>query len=127
MTELYFTTLPVMIDKAKAPTLYIHAHDQETHDVVGMCRLETEDKAAWLASLFVAEPYRSKGIGSELLARCYEHCKRLGKSYLRLNVHNENDRAKALYVRLGFDEFSPSYDGYTEYIKRIEYQDNASC
>ena len=71
--------------------------------VVSM-KFETEvgGMAAWIEELFVEENFRSKGIGS----RFFEHLKEelSGKiKRIRLEVGDENDGAKQLYKRLGFE------------------------
>ncbi len=71
--------------------------------VVSM-KFETEvgGMAAWIEELFVEEEFRSKGIGSQF----FEHLKNQlsGKiKRIRLEVGDENDGAKQLYKRLGFE------------------------
>lgn len=71
--------------------------------VVSM-KFETEvgGMAAWIEELFVEEEYRSKGIGTQF----FEHLKNefSGKiKRIRLEVGDENDGAKQLYKRLGFE------------------------
>ncbi len=71
--------------------------------VVSM-KFETEvgGMAAWIEELFVEEEFRSKGIGSKF----FEHLKEelSGKiKRIRLEVGDENDGAKQLYKRLGFE------------------------
>lgn len=67
-------------------------------------KFETEvgGMAAWIEELFVEEEYRSCGIGSAF----FEHLKKelSGKiRRIRLEVGDENDRAKQLYKRIGFE------------------------
>ncbi len=71
--------------------------------VVSM-KFETEvgGMAAWIEELFVEEKYRSCGVGSSF----FEHLKKelSGKiRRIRLEVGDENDGAKQLYKRLGFE------------------------
>jgi len=44
-----------------------------------------------------------KGVGSELMRACIELAKSAGYEQLELSVVDRNDRAAALYVRLGFE------------------------
>lgn len=67
-------------------------------------KFETEvgGMAAWIEELFVEEEFRSCGIGSAF----FEHLKNefSGKiKRIRLEVGDENDGAKTLYKRLGFE------------------------
>ncbi|MBR3780601.1 MAG: GNAT family N-acetyltransferase [Clostridia bacterium] len=71
--------------------------------VVSM-KFETEvgGMAAWIEELFVEEDYRSKGIGSNFIEHLKEELS--GKiKRIRLEVGDENDGAKQLYKRLGFE------------------------
>ena len=55
----------------------------------------------WIEELFVLPEYRSCGFGSQFFAfleETYPHAKRL-----RLEVEEENTRARALYERKGFE------------------------
>ncbi len=67
-------------------------------------KFETEvgGMAAWIEELFVEENFRSRGIGSEF----FEFLKTefSGKlKRIRLEVGDENDGAKTLYEKLGFE------------------------
>lgn len=84
---------------------YVLEYDGKTagYSIVSM-KFETEvgGMAAWIEELFVEEEYRSKGIGSAF----FEHLKSelSGKiKRIRLEVGDENDGAKNLYKRLGFE------------------------
>lgn len=84
---------------------YIFEYGGETagYAVVSM-KFETEvgGMAAWVEELFVEESFRSKGIGSAF----FEHLKKelSGRiKRIRLEVGDENDGAKQLYKRLGFE------------------------
>lgn len=84
---------------------YIFECDGKTagYAVVSM-KFETEvgGMTAWIEELFVEEEFRSKGIGSQF----FEHLKEelSGKmKRIRLEVGDENDGAKQLYKRLGFE------------------------
>ena len=84
---------------------YIFECDDETagYAVVSM-KFETEvgGMAAWIEELFVEESFRSKGIGSTF----FEHLKKelSGRmKRIRLEVGDENDGAKKLYERIGFE------------------------
>lgn len=55
----------------------------------------------WLEELYIIEEYRSKGLGSEFFAYVEEH-KEKGVTRFRLEVEEDNTRARALYERLGY-------------------------
>lgn len=67
-------------------------------------KFETEvgGMAAWIEELFVEEEYRSCGIGSAFFAHLKKELS--GKiRRIRLEVGDENDGAKQLYKRIGFE------------------------
>ncbi|OZG43198.1 GNAT family N-acetyltransferase [Aeromonas sp. A35_P] len=59
-----------------------------------------------IGTLVVDEGHRSRGIGKALIAHCDAWGKAQGASQLRLEVMAFNERAKALYERLGFKMLS---------------------
>ncbi|MBO2899559.1 GNAT family N-acetyltransferase [Aeromonas dhakensis] len=59
-----------------------------------------------IGTLVVDEGQRSRGIGKALIAHCDAWGKAQGASQLRLEVMAFNERAKALYERLGFKMLS---------------------
>ena len=59
-----------------------------------------------IGTVVVDEGHRSRGIGKALIAHCDEWGKAQGASQLRLEVMAFNERAKALYERLGFKMLS---------------------
>lgn len=59
-----------------------------------------------IGTLVVDEGQRSRGIGKALIAYCDAWGKTQGASQLRLEVMAFNERAKALYERLGFKMLS---------------------
>lgn len=62
------------------------------------------DNARFLVDgLAVAEGWRSRGLGSALIEALTDEARARGYRSLRLDVADHNDRARALYERLGFD------------------------
>lgn len=78
-------------------------------DVVGytavtVCySLEFAGRYALLDELYVREGWRGRGIGARALERVADACRELGVAAVRLEVDTWNDRAMALYRRLGFE------------------------
>lgn len=67
-------------------------------------KFETEvgGMAAWIEELYVDDKFRGHGIGSEFFSFLEDELK--GKiKRIRLEVGDENDGAKRLYERLGFE------------------------
>lgn len=81
---------------------------REGGDVVGyiavtVCySLEFAGRYALVDELYVREPWRGRGIGARAMETAAEACRARGIGALRLEVDVENERAAALYERLGF-------------------------
>jgi len=86
-------------------------YDNELAGVVSFTR-EGDDREklrhkGLLFRMYVAEPYRGKGIGQELIEALLKRVNNLpGIEQINLTVVNNNDRAKALYQKFGFRTFS---------------------
>lgn len=57
----------------------------------------------WIEELYIRDAYRSHGLGSEFFAYLEKKYGKTAKR-LRLEVERSNERAVALYERLGFEE-----------------------
>ena len=68
---------------------------------IGSMATAEADDHVFLVGIQLFPEYQNRGIGSELVTRELAHAKSLGKP-LRLQVLRANDRARALYERLGF-------------------------
>lgn len=103
--EVMMSSFDAALESPELVKGYIFEAEGEVagYAVVSM-KFETEvgGMAAWIEELFVEEKFRSKGIGSKF----FEHLKKelSGKiKRIRLEVGDENDGAKQLYERLGFE------------------------
>jgi diamine N-acetyltransferase len=65
--------------------------------------LEFSGRTAVVDEVYAVPEMRGRGIGARALALAEEHCRRHRISALRLEVHQENRRALALYERNGFE------------------------
>lgn len=65
--------------------------------------LEFDGRIAVIDEVYTVPEMRGGGIGARALALAEEHCRREGIAALRLEVHQENRRALALYERNGFE------------------------
>lgn len=65
--------------------------------------LEFGGRIAVVDEVYAVPEMRGRGIGARALALAEEHCRRDGIEALRLEVHQENRRALALYERNGFE------------------------
>jgi ribosomal protein S18 acetylase RimI-like enzyme len=65
--------------------------------------LELDGRIAVVDEVYTVPEMRGRGLGARALALAEEHCRRQRISALRLEVHQENRRALALYERNGFE------------------------
>ena len=66
-----------------------------------------------IVSLYVKEEYRKKGIATQLIKCCEDTARRQGRRFISLDILSGNDKALALYKKLGF------YDYKTTMIKNL--------
>jgi GNAT superfamily N-acetyltransferase len=91
----------------------------EDEQVVGLTGIytteEDEKESSWLGWFCVDENHRRKGIGKALLNTVIDLAKQLGKKSFRLytSTHADEDAAKEMYAKLGFQEIGkePCNDG----------------
>ena len=103
--EVMLSSFDAALDIPELVKGYIFECDGKAagYAVVSM-KFETEvgGMAAWIEELFVEEEFRSKGVGSAFFEQLKSELS--GKiKRIRLEVGDENDGAKQLYKRLGFE------------------------
>ena len=77
---------------------------------------DVENRCFLMDGIFVASDARGKGVGTALLdAVCAEAVKR-GYRHVRLDVIDTNDRARALYLRYGFQPVKSVHIGWLRYV-----------
>lgn len=67
--------------------------------------IEFGGKTAFIDELFILPEYRGQGIGSEIISLVEEQCRRLKLKALHLESERTNQRATALYLKLGFMDY----------------------
>jgi L-phenylalanine/L-methionine N-acetyltransferase len=72
--------------------------------IVGWISLTFEDAATVTLGMGVAEPWRGRGVGTALVTSAIEWAESAGAERMRLEVFTHNDRAIALYRRMGFHD-----------------------
>ena len=65
----------------------------------------TSGDYGYIDDISVTEEYRSKGVGSMLIARAENYITKLNINEVFLHVEQSNLKAKKLYERLGFKEY----------------------
>ena len=83
-----------------------------------LAALETdvENERFLMDGLFVAEEARGQGIGTALLDAITDEAKRRGYQQVRLEVVDNNTRAKSLYLRQGFYELKTQKIGFMRHV-----------
>lgn len=71
-------------------------------ELVGQAQLVIYPSAAEIANLAVAPTWQGQGIGTALIAVLTQIARYTGQSVLEIGAHESNQRALALYQRLGF-------------------------
>jgi RimJ/RimL family protein N-acetyltransferase len=84
--------------------------DDETGEAVGRVWFTVRDHlrrtSAWLYDITIDERVRGRGYGRQAMLLLEEEVRRLGLERLALNVFGGNERARSLYLSLGYTEDS---------------------
>ena len=75
---------------------------------------EAGGKVLWLEELFVLPAYRSCGLGRDFFAAAEQYARENGFARIRLEVEEENVRARSLYERLGYEDLE-----YRQMVKQL--------
>lgn len=71
--------------------------------------LEFHGRDATVDELYLTEPYRNQGIGTQTLQFVCEQCRHLGIHALHLEVEHTNEAGLALYRKMGFEPHAQRY------------------
>jgi ribosomal protein S18 acetylase RimI-like enzyme len=77
---------------------------------------EVDNDRFLIDGICVARAHRGKGVGSQLLAALYQEAADLGYGAVRLDVIQDNFRARALYERQGFRAVQTESLGLLRYL-----------
>jgi len=87
--------------------------------VVGVLVIETRGGLAWLRNVAVRPDVSGTGIGRALLCLAERRARRLGHEWLYLYTHELMWENRALYARLGWDEYARHVEsGYPRVFMR---------
>lgn len=106
-------TTTVQVDESTIIHLFALSETRVDDEVLGFCRLDPD---GYITTLWVQPEARGQRIGTQLIERACALMKEQGKTFLGLSVHKKNEGAQRLYLRLGFQAYTP-HDDYTQYIK----------
>lgn len=90
---------------------------------IGLNRVSPHIKMRHRATfgLFVEQEYWGMGLGSILIKEVIAVAKQVGYEQMELGVYSDNERARALYSRLGFEEWGAKKNAYR--LKDGTYRD----
>lgn len=113
--------LSATVDRINAQALF-GAFDGE--QMVGMIGLDRETRPqnrhkAHVVAVYVAPSHLGRGVAQQLVHTVIDHARQQGVQRLVLTVTHGNDRAQALYERLGFAVFGIEPDAIL--VKGILY------
>ena len=95
-------------------TIYFLANGEA--GTIGILRLDPD---GFILSVLVEEARRGNKVGSLLVYAACHWCQKAGRESVGLSVSDSNPRARELYRRLGFIQYIPGHDGYTQFIKPL--------
>lgn len=96
---------PLLVPDSAAGRLWLFRVDGQLVGYAALCfgySIEFGGQDAFVDELFIAEPFRARGLGSSALESLIAEARVLGLSALHLEVACGNDRAQRLYERCGF-------------------------
>lgn len=106
----------------KEPQVLVHVAEAQSEEKAGaiegftMVRLREElmshEPSSHLEAIVVSESARGTGLGRRLLENAEQQAKAAGAGSITLHVFGNNERARAVYRKLGYDE---------ELIRNIKY------
>ena len=67
--------------------------------------LESHGRDGILDEIYIAPAYRGQGIGTQVMRSVEAEARQLGLKKLYLEVERNNNRARSLYLKLGFEDF----------------------
>ena len=69
----------------------------------GICMLGVRGDEGWIGGMGVVPQHRREGIGEAIMREVLEQARSRGVHRVRLEVMHQNDAARLLYVKLGFE------------------------
>jgi len=74
----------------------------EKEDILGLLTLFSNENRACVGLMAVAEPYRGKEIGKNLIFKAFEFAKNKQKDFVQIVTQKANHQACAFYEKMGF-------------------------
>lgn len=96
-------------------------HELAGNAGISCARNLMKSKHRALFGISIREKYWNKGIGNALLKAVIEQAKQMGYEQIELGVFSDNDKAKALYQKYGFEFWGEMRNAYK--LKDGTYRD----
>ncbi len=94
-----------LIENERYGRIWMILQDSNTIGYVALTfgySLEYQGRDAILDEIYLRAPFRSQGIGTQTFAFVESTCRQLGINTLHLEVMDDNEPARSLYGRLGY-------------------------
>lgn len=113
--EAYQFTQDLWKKKSNTQVLYAYTTSNETKDVIvtAYAVYVRQKGTALLHKICVAQPYRRKGLGIQLMDYIRQRLEREGCQYIQLWVDKDRCPARSLYLHCGFVECEEVVDYYS--------------
>ena len=98
-------TLAPLLQHGEVGRIWLIERDAATIGYVALCfgySIELGGRDAFVDEMYILEEHRGEGIGKAVLAEIQTRARSLGVKALHLEVERGNDRARKLYLSLGF-------------------------
>jgi ribosomal protein S18 acetylase RimI-like enzyme len=89
---------------SKLADIFVAAHDGSWIGLLAIYANDLPTKVSFVTTIGVKPQYRGTGIATSLMNEAMGYVRDVGFSYVRLEVHTRNQRARNFYERLGFSE-----------------------
>ncbi len=109
-----------MLEKAHADIILVEIDGQTVG--YGLLLYRRGTSLARLYSLAILTDFRGSGLATALMAELEQYARRHDCVYLRLEVRPDNERAIALYQRLGYRQFDRKLDYYEDHSEALCFE-----
>ena len=89
-------------------TLFVERAEGTIVSMVAGYTNDSQDGLAYIAVLATKKECRGRGLAEKLLQKFLSECKEKGFKAVHLYAVKENEKAVALYQKLGFEEYFPA-------------------
>ena len=95
------------------------AQEEGSELLAGMVFLSATQYLVPILGIGVDARYAGRGLGTELITHIHAYAREKGMGGIMLNVNEDNQRAQALYTKMGYTLLGKSPKGYLVYLMRF--------